>query len=478
MNISFLSFVKQGLWYALANVLIKVSGLILLPIYTNTTYLSIDEYGLWGIFEVTTQIAITLFSFQLATGVVRFYLNPEQNKNLMPTAWWFTVISTIVIAMLFSLVVYLTVPTEFKYISYLLIIFVSFEILITIPLAQLRAQERAKYYSAILIFKLFLIIILNIILLTQYQLGLEGIVLSYVIASGITLGFSLVFILRSITNMRIRWQSIITLLYFSLPLVLGGLGSMVLNLSGRYVIVFFHSTEEVALFTLASKFGSIINMLFVQPLNLALLPILISLEKVQREEFLQNTVYYICIIIAFAVIIISIFTEPLLRIIQTDEIYYSAINFVPFIAGGYAFFGISRIFSSTLVLFKKTKIVSVWLITVAIFYIILSILLVPFIGPIGAAISLLVSYFLLCVGQYTAVKKIEFINYPWKQIFIILSLTIAIIIVNFLVSINILYIDILTRITMVVVWVAGLFLFRCISIKEFQHLRRLLQSKE
>ena len=45
---------KNSLIYSLGNISIKLVGLILIPIYTNTEFLSFDDYGILAILEAST----------------------------------------------------------------------------------------------------------------------------------------------------------------------------------------------------------------------------------------------------------------------------------------------------------------------------------------------------------------------------------------------------------------------------------------
>jgi O-antigen/teichoic acid export membrane protein len=48
----------------------KLIGLILLPLYTS--YLTTEEYGIFAILEVTSQLFTIIFGLQLSTAMLRF----------------------------------------------------------------------------------------------------------------------------------------------------------------------------------------------------------------------------------------------------------------------------------------------------------------------------------------------------------------------------------------------------------------------
>ena len=70
-----LSFVKSAaknsLIYGLGNVSTKVVGFILLPLYTS--HLSVREYGILGLLEVSSQVIVSVFGLSLTYAFFRWY---------------------------------------------------------------------------------------------------------------------------------------------------------------------------------------------------------------------------------------------------------------------------------------------------------------------------------------------------------------------------------------------------------------------
>ena len=61
---------KHTAIYSLGNMTTKLVGLILLPLYTDR--LSVDEYGILSILEVTAQIGVAILGFQLQAAFLRW----------------------------------------------------------------------------------------------------------------------------------------------------------------------------------------------------------------------------------------------------------------------------------------------------------------------------------------------------------------------------------------------------------------------
>ena len=66
---------RNSIVYGIGNISMKAIGLILFPIYSGV--LSIGEYGVLGLLEVTSQFLIAVLSLSIHSGVVRFYFDKQ-----------------------------------------------------------------------------------------------------------------------------------------------------------------------------------------------------------------------------------------------------------------------------------------------------------------------------------------------------------------------------------------------------------------
>jgi len=65
------SALKNTIIYGIGNLSTKLIGFILLPLYTE--YLTVHDYGILGVLEVSSQVVITIFSFGLYQAFFRWY---------------------------------------------------------------------------------------------------------------------------------------------------------------------------------------------------------------------------------------------------------------------------------------------------------------------------------------------------------------------------------------------------------------------
>ncbi len=417
----------QGAWYSLGNALVKVSGLILLPVFTNAHYLPVADYGRWGVFEISAQLAISVLGLSLAVGLVRFYHEPGGGRDALGAAWWITVGMAGLLAVAALVGIPRIAPPSFRTIGWLLVAYTAFEILIAVPLALLRAEGRAGSHTAVLGFKLMLLVLFALFLMVRKGAGLEGMLAAYAGAGGIALVAAILAARQTQFFIpRISGPTARQLLAFSLPLVIGGLGSMVLNAADRYVLAIYRRPEEIAFYTLAEKIGGVVNMFVVQPFNLAWLPLLFRLDEHQRPGVLKLLLPYLNIALCLVVVALSVAVGPTLAIMRSDPAYRRAIALIPWIGFGFVAYGLSAVFSGVLALFHRTRAISLGLACAAVLNMGLNFLLVPSLGAFGAAVNTLIAYAALLAAQFFAVQKILPVRYSWWRVLGVIGTSFAV----------------------------------------------------
>jgi O-antigen/teichoic acid export membrane protein len=398
------SLTGQGVWYATANLLAKAGGLLLLPLYTNSRYLAVSDYGRWGVLEVTAQMGIVLLGLQLSAGLLRFAAEETARRIVARTAWTLSIGIALLLLGGAAGLVELTGDPVWA----LLCLFVAFEILLGLILGALRFEGRARLYTGLLALKLITLVGLSYLTLAIFRMGLAGVVASYTASSALSL-----LVAWALTCGRWPWGWPALdrtwtgrLLRFSLPLVAGALGSLALNAADRYVLVALRPEFEVGLYVLAARFGGVVNMLGAQPLQLAWIPLLYRLPREERPRITQTVYSGSVLLLGALVLVTSVFSPWVLTLMGSDAAYRAALPLVPWIGLGFAAFGLSLIWSAVLLEALRSRIVSLALAASAALNVGLNFLLVPLWGPMGAAVSTLVAYAGLLIWTYRAARPL------------------------------------------------------------------------
>ena len=87
--------------YAIGNIAIKLVGLILLPVYTAK--LSPEQYGMWSVLEITSQLLVLFVGIRLSTAVIRFY-SSSTDAGYRGKVVFVAIVATLVSVLLFNLI--------------------------------------------------------------------------------------------------------------------------------------------------------------------------------------------------------------------------------------------------------------------------------------------------------------------------------------------------------------------------------------
>ena len=90
---------RKSATYALGNMSAKLIGLILIPLYTNQSYLTVNEYGALSVLEITLQVLVALLNLTLSQSLTRWYWDAkfaDRQKSIFFT----TMLALIVVSLI------------------------------------------------------------------------------------------------------------------------------------------------------------------------------------------------------------------------------------------------------------------------------------------------------------------------------------------------------------------------------------------
>ncbi|QSZ67863.1 flippase [Methanofollis aquaemaris] len=382
----------------ITNLLIGLSGLILLPILTKT--LPIEEYGTYVQITVTIGLVPGVVMLGLSYTMVRF-LAATKSREEIQEGYYSIVGITILTAGLASATLFiLAEPLGTALfdgrtaVTRILALAVFLECMNLLQFNYFRTFQQIKKYSSLLFFKTCLqLIMVGGLVLAGY--GIFGAVMGLLITD-LTLFLIMGALIISEIGFAVpKFIHIREYLSFGFPTVPGNLSSWVVNSSDRYVIALFLGTAYVGYYAPGYTLGNIIGM-FVAPFSF-ILPAVLSkyydennLQEVQN--ILQYSLKYFLMLAVPSFVGLSILSKPLLAILSTPEIAANSYLITPFIALSALFFGVYAIIFQILILEKNTRITAMVWIIAAVINFGLNLVVIPYLGILGAAITTLISF--------------------------------------------------------------------------------------
>ncbi len=413
---------RQGGTYALGNALLKLSGLLLAPLYLNPTYLLQEEYGHLILIEVTAQVGILLAGVGVASGLLKYLSDVhyrEQWKELPFSAWSTVVVSGSVVLVFVwlaarPLTTLLLDPTVSIWVVRMMGLYAFFKVLGAIPFTVLRSRERAGWFVLAQSLELLLLVGGVYYFLVVKGEHLIGVMKAYVLSSGVSAGLLLVGMAR-VVSPRIRWSWAVRLIRLGFPIALAGFATLFLNMGDRYLLRWLAGAESVAVYGWAAKFSGMLNMLFVQSFQMAFA--VIGLKKLSASadlDFFRRTFRHYTLWTGWAVLALSLLAYDVTRLLSGTPAYLSVETLTFPIAAGFLFYGLYYILTNVLFAREYTRPLPVLVLTAALFNILLNLLLIPSMGALGAAVATFFSYALLTALVAVLIARRWGEAFPWS----------------------------------------------------------------
>ena len=327
-----------------------------------------------------------------------------------------------------------------------------------IPLHYLRVNNKATLFTGIMLANVLINVSMNIYLIRFRGMGIEGVFISNLTASGFSL---LVLIPVIIKNFKVKFSSKLwkKLILFGLPFVPSGLSSMIIELSDRYMLQWFKGMEDVGLYSAGHKLG-IFMMLVVMAFRFAWQPFFLQKRDDPNSLRLFSTIMtWFVFLMTVVFLSVSFFIKEIVALEIfgrhiINESFWAGIIVVPLILAAYLFNGIYINFQPSIFYTGKTWVISIVVGIAAFINIGLNLILIPRVGMIGAEISSLSAYVFMAVCTFLIVRKWIDVPYEWLKLAAMFILTLGFTLIFYLFQIQ----DAWLKLLMVIVYTFMVFL--------------------
>jgi O-antigen/teichoic acid export membrane protein len=426
--------------YGISSIVGRLINFLLVPVYTKV--LLPADYGIVSELYAYVAFLLVFLSFGMETTYFNFLQN---SKNKAHTYDQSLLILFIIngLALVFG-IVFLSPIAEFmlfqdtmEFVAILLFV-VIIDVLCTLPLARLRAENKAKKFAFIQITSILVNVILNIVLMLfvfdpEVDEPYWGIL--YILIANLVASLVKTFMLRSFfipESWYLDRETIQNMLRYAFPIALAGLAFVVNETLDRVLMkqILNHETyvpsdfegsplryaeTQVGIYSANYKLTMFIA-LFLQAFRYAAEPFFFANAKNDPERKVYGRImnaFVAVLCLGFLIVSLNI---DLFKYFISNEAYHVGLHVVPVLLIANIFLGVYANQSIWYKLSGQTKFGAYISMSGAVITITLLYSLIPFYGYTGAAWTTLVVYGLQMVASYLLSQKYYPIHYNLRKI--------------------------------------------------------------
>jgi O-antigen/teichoic acid export membrane protein len=389
---------SNSIFYTLIGFFPLAIGFFTMPIMTR--YLSPEDYGLLALIATFTSLLPIIASFQLYSGVKKFYFEYEGNeKNTYFSTIFYSlfIVSMTLISCLVlwgDLLVNLMFKSQSNYFPYFFIasINVSCALLMGVTTAFFKVEERARELLEVSTIATLVGVVLTLYFVIIENMGIFGALVGTLSTTLLIVSLHL-YKLKSKFVLSFKFQMLVSNFRFGLPVVPHALGGYLFMYSDKIILDKYVGLAMIGIYAVSDRFASLYKIV-VSAFSNAFVPVFMKAckESISSGQALVTRVSEIWFVVLGLGYYLLINTGEYLVYIMTPEQYHEAALLIPILTLAYVCRGVYILPINTFYYMKKTKYLPLATITSGIMNVTLNILIIPYIGIYGAAITTVLSF--------------------------------------------------------------------------------------
>ena len=427
--------------YGLSSIIGRLLNYLLVPLYTYV-FINPADYGVVSELYAWVAFLIVILTFGMETAFFKFIQNEGDQKNVFSTALS-ALLSLNSVFFLVVLLFYQDIASLLLYEDHgeyivMLGAIVSIDAISALPLAKLRAEEKAKRFSIIQLSSIAVNIILNVIFLLFWfdynnpEQGVFYIFLANLIASLV----KPIFLFKSFTLIRGIDRSLLKrMLVFSFPLAIAGFAGIINETLDRILLKQMlynpenpssldYAEAQVGIYSASYKLAMLVAIL-LQAYRYAAEPFFFSQMKNQDRNKIYSQIMNVFIAFVCGIFLLVTLNIDIFKYFIQNETYWVGLQVVPILLMANIFLGIYYNQSIWFKLSGKTKFGAYIALFGASLTVLINILYIPKFGYMACAWATLIVYFTQMVISYILGQRHYPIPYDLRKFIFYISLALA-----------------------------------------------------
>jgi len=380
--------------YGITNALYSGIPLLILPFII--TFLEPAEYGKIDLFRTISMVLTPVLGFSTVQSISYYYLEltKERFKTFVSSIQLFQLFTAIVAFILLTISSY-WISKEYYFLLSLCVLFYLFNQFTEGILTIFRIENKPIKYMTIRISSILIELLLMVVLYKYFKAKDWTVRVYPIVLTSLIIAIYSFYLFRKMGyNLNFSKALLSKALIYSTPLILHMLSGYVLNIGDRFFIKFYLSDKELGEYAVAYQIGMSVNFFFTS-FNLAWTPTYFKWmrdKQIEKIKKVRNLIYISIIGLGIFIFGMWKFISPF--VIQNTN-YSISLQLVLIILVSNIIFSLYKYESNYFFYSKKTKILSYISFTSAVIATICNIILIKYIGILGAAYSTLISFIYL-----------------------------------------------------------------------------------
>jgi len=418
MNISSLvkkKMFKETLTYSIGSFGSKILSFLLVPFYTY--FLTKKELGEYDLLLTTISLFAPLVSLQISDATYRWlidkeYISETEKAKIMTNSVITLCIGYLVFCLGFSVYVFFN---SFQYQGYFIVlIFLN----CVLPLLQsiLRGQGDTRQFAINGILTTFLIVVFNVIFIYLLKLNVEGVFIANIVAYTVAC-ILILYKVRIIQYFKFKYwdpKLIKSMASYSLPLIPNLMSWWAISSASKFIILHYMGPEGNGLYAVASRFPALLLVIN----SVLLLPLQDRILK-EQDDVTFNRLLGKFIVFEMALAFILGILSPLMTKILVSKEYFDTWQYMPYLYLGVGFNAIAGFLGLKYQKEKNTLKITLTTLLGAVVSIVLSIILIQYIGLQGISISFLLGFLVVLLVRYIDIYKKDVFNFKFFIIIVL-----------------------------------------------------------
>lgn len=404
--------INSTIIYSIGNFSSKLLIFLLLPLYT--LYLSKEEFGVYDILLTTTYLLIPILSFQISQSLYRWIIysdNEKYNSIILSTSFYFLLTTCVILFVTLELV---NIFLKIKFFTYYNL-FIILSILTPFFLQTTRSLKKLKLFAISGISSSLMILLFSIIFLKFLNLGLRGVLLSYILSYFLIIIFILLSakLYKKIKRSYFSFKLLKKLTQYSLPLIPNTISWWLTNAGNKYLITFFLGLEFAGIFGVATRFPSIlviINSIFM----LSWQDLLLSTDKKKLDKSKISKILKDFIFFELSACLVLICSSSNLCKYFISNSYSGIYIYLPFLFLSTSILAFNEFLGVFFMKQKQTKQILYTTLFGAIINVVITMLLMNYMGLFAAIIGSIIGFLVIFTQRYNQLKSQYFSNFSLR----------------------------------------------------------------